>query len=780
MNTPNSVDITPTPRILRTLGDIPFAPWQCLAELMDNSLDAFSDAENRGISISTPQIDIYWSSEAVSPADREIVIEDNGVGMPLDVLQNAAKAGYSSNDPIHNLGLFGMGFNISTARLGDETIFLSATKDSSKWVGIKISFSDLIKQQTFSAPVITFDKKTPEESGTRICIRQLKDGIFAGLRKKETLIRRQLQKIYTPILGKGKVSIYVQGKQLVPMPHCVWGDSRFVTRKGEQIPAVIHIDRDLGDGLFDMQRNRYLSDDEIFTIDPEHLPSHVVRRARRLKGWVGIQRYADTTNFGIDFIRNGRKILVSDKSLFEYENPDTGTIIQEYPIELGSTYGGRIVGEIHVDYLIPTYQKNGFDTTDKAWRLTREALRGAGPVLPKNRASAGYDGENTSPIGKLINAYRRPDAGTKNLAIPNAQAKEFAKFFEARNPEYESDEKWYKVAQEVDRAAEDGKSYTPVNSGDAPSDDVESYLPSSADTSPKEKPVAGAGSHETDHRPAVAPHTSTRDDLISSSGKVETISGKYIYSSNSPGMEVIAWKTTDKIKSNGERVPYIVFQDGIDIDFFYDPTHPIIAEYPITAKQLLLLALAEKFTVRDSASLQTVYLGLLDNNLADERINYQALQERAAAILQGIRDKLPSILGHRFTKAKEIIQQVEPEEEQLLVDLLQEAQDLLEHYQSGDENAHKALEYVPDATIRRLISAMPEEFLDGHIFDQPYASIKGISEQMLSRVRQNSVEKVVAYISDVIAMRQGTRNPSKNELIRFSNTLTLLEGLMVS
>jgi len=39
------VDITPTPRILRTLGDIPFAAWQCLAELMDNSVDAFSDAE---------------------------------------------------------------------------------------------------------------------------------------------------------------------------------------------------------------------------------------------------------------------------------------------------------------------------------------------------------------------------------------------------------------------------------------------------------------------------------------------------------------------------------------------------------------------------------------------------------------------------------------------------------------------------------------------------------------------------------------------------------------
>ena len=42
----NTVDITPTPRILRTLGDIPFEVWQCLAELADNSLDAFRDSIN--------------------------------------------------------------------------------------------------------------------------------------------------------------------------------------------------------------------------------------------------------------------------------------------------------------------------------------------------------------------------------------------------------------------------------------------------------------------------------------------------------------------------------------------------------------------------------------------------------------------------------------------------------------------------------------------------------------------------------------------------------------
>ena len=53
------------------------------------------------------------------------------------------------------------------------------------------------------------------------------------------------------------------------------------------------------------------------------LPAHIVEREKRLTGWLGIQRYADPNDFGIDFIRNGRKILISDKTFFQYENPLT-------------------------------------------------------------------------------------------------------------------------------------------------------------------------------------------------------------------------------------------------------------------------------------------------------------------------------------------------------------------------------------------------------------------------------------------------------------------------
>ena len=35
------IDLTPSPQLLEALGDIPYKPWQCMAELIDNSFDDF-------------------------------------------------------------------------------------------------------------------------------------------------------------------------------------------------------------------------------------------------------------------------------------------------------------------------------------------------------------------------------------------------------------------------------------------------------------------------------------------------------------------------------------------------------------------------------------------------------------------------------------------------------------------------------------------------------------------------------------------------------------------
>ena len=781
------VDITPTPKILRTLGDIPFAVWQCLAELTDNSLDAFSDAEYKGLFIDNPRVDIYWSTESVATYDREIVVQDNGMGMSLETLQQAAKAGYSSNDPIHNLGLFGMGFNISTARLGDETIFLSTTSDSAEWIGIKINFDELIKDQTFSAPIIREPKNTPSESGTKIIIRNLKDGIYSEIKKKESIIKKQLESIYTPILSKNKVSIYVQGKKLSPKNYCLWADSRFVIRKGQKVEAIQHINRDLGDTYFDTSRNRYLLDDEITDMESSYkisgvISENIIKRSRRLKGWIGVQRFSDTADFGIDFVRNGRKILFSDKSLFGFENPDTGTVISEYPVELGSTVGGRLVGELHVDYLIPTYQKNAFDTSDRAWRLTIEAVRGAGPILPKKRQLMGYDGENISPLGKLINAYRRTDPGTKNLSLNNTLAKDFAKKFYSGDLEYESDEKWYKVAQEADRSRSDGDyGLTPVNTGDTPSDDVSDYFPNKIN-----KAENNGDELSKQPRTTIEPAktvdivvNSDRDDLIQNSDKEESLSMKYSYDMT-PGMDVSAWRVKDtQIKIKGSRVPCLIYIDGIEVDFFFDSTHPILAEYPITAKQLLLQGLAEKFSLRNNTiSIQDAYIGLVDNHLSEERINYQSLQERAHFILTFIKEKLPTLLGHRFSKVKSLIKEVESEEEELARRLIDEAPNLLTDYQNDELNSSQILSYVCDASVKRLIENFPEEFLDNKLFAQPYMQLTLGSESMCERLRKISLDKVISYLSDIIILLQSNRVHKKQELLRHANTLSILEGLL--
>ena len=81
MSSSARIDITPNPRILRVLGEIPFQPWQCIAELVDNSLDAFAKIRRDGKSLEGARIDILWSDESVAANERVLEVVDNGPGM---------------------------------------------------------------------------------------------------------------------------------------------------------------------------------------------------------------------------------------------------------------------------------------------------------------------------------------------------------------------------------------------------------------------------------------------------------------------------------------------------------------------------------------------------------------------------------------------------------------------------------------------------------------------------------------------------------------------------
>lgn len=787
MNNTNVLDITPSPRILRTLGEIPFSTWQCVAELIDNSIDAFMLEKNSGSNNAERRITVSWSSDALSASDRTIEIIDNACGMSIDQLQNAVRAGYSSNDPVKTLGLFGMGFNIATARLGDVTTIMSTRKNDTSWVGLKIDFDELISTKRFTAPIIQFEKQDPNESGTKITISKLKHGILTELPYKEYEIRQRLEAIYSPLLNTQEVTILIKGKQLRPHNHCVWAPSRYVRYLNQDVCARINIDRNLGTVLFDMLRNSYLTPDEAesYYIDMsngEPLPENIIKRSKRLTGWLGIQRYADPNDFGIDFIRNGRKILISDKSLFQYENPLTGQKELQYPLELGTSIGGRIVGELYVDYLLPTYQKNDFDRTDNSWIQTVEAICGVGPFLPRRRRALGFTEPNNSPLCLLANAYRRIDKGTKCLFAPNDVSKKYFKEFQKGTLTYLDDTLWWKAAQEEDQKQNTGGMRTTlVNTGDGLSDNIGSYL---SDHGTNDDIVDTDANNINSDEPGVVStsiptelESSQLDELIQRSNSVTQLTGRNYRFGNTGSLNVRVYELkSGDIKYRGERKPCFFYSDGVDCDFVYDPTHEIISQYPISPEILLLIYLAEKLKARDCLpDLVSVYSELVKTTMRDYRIDRQSLQDRAYSVFETLREKMRSALRGREIDVINCIYESSGEVEDTVTNILQHNPALLSAFQSKSESGFDAIDYIPHKTVYRIIERFPENVFDGKVLQTPYMIIDLGDEKSTQRAREESKDRTMSFLKDALHVISGySQRVQKDELTRASLSVDFL------
>jgi hypothetical protein len=782
------LDITPTPRILRVLGEIPFQTWQCIAELVDNSIDAFM-FESAGTNENKEHIiSVSWTNESAAAHNRTVEVTDNACGMTIEQLQNAVRAGYTSNSPIGNLGLFGMGFNISTAKLGDLTTIISTQSGDDEWVGIEIDFQKLIDSKEFRARVIHTKKENPQESGTKIKVSRLKQGILAELPNKENEIRQRLEAIYSPLLSRREISILVRGKQLTARSHCIWSEARYVRYNEQNVPARIEINRNLDDALFDLSRNCYLTGDEAepyYTAQQEgkQLPFHIVERGKRLTGWLGIQRYADPNDFGIDFIRNGRKILVSDKSLFQYENPFTGQSELQYPLELGTTVGGRIVGELNVDYLLPTYQKNSFDKSDKSWAQTVEAICGVGPFRPQSRKNYGFMEPNNSPLCLLVNAYQRIDKGTKCLFAPNDISKTYATQFKKGVREYMDDSLWWKAAQEEDQKQNTGgRRATPVNAGDSPSDDVGAYLPGS------DRSTASRGARQIDITPSVTnsgadtlslspvSETSGLDELIQRSNSVAQLSGKYKFGNTRLKVRAYELKS-GHILEKGARKPCAFFSDSTECDFFYNPRHSLLDQYPIIPKMLLLQYLSAKLMARDQLTdIVAAFATLVEYSMPEARIDRQSLQDRAASAFNLLREKLIIALRPKAIDVLNCIHEAVGEVEDTIGNIQSNAV-LISAFQLKEESGFDALYYVPYKTLLRIVEKFPEDVFDGNVLATPYSVINLTDENATKRSRDESKERTLAFLKDAfrVIMNSGYgQQNQKNELARASLSVDFL------
>jgi hypothetical protein len=394
--------------------------------------------------------------------------------MDSATLERAARAGWTSHDPINNLGLFGMGFNIATARLGLKTTIWTTRTGENEWTGLEIDFERLTQRQSFTSLELTRPKPNSDMSGTEVIIERLRPDQLAwfGKASNRSNTSRQLGKIYSSMIGPAESPIgfrlEINGNQVRSKMHCVWGgpgnsERTVETARHGTVNAFQPFDVRLDPRPFCKQCWNWLAPKQ------EICPScntieDIVQRERRVHGWLGIQRYLDRNDYGLDILRNGRKIEVGNKDIFKWLDESSDTEETEYPID-DPRDRGRIVGEVHLDHCRVPYTKDRFVREDAAWREMVEIVRGTTPLRPDIADKMG-GGENRSPLFLLFQAFRRSNPHNKRaggwgriLVVPdNDRAQAMAKRFEAGEAEYLTDKKWWELVEEAEAEVLQGSS----------------------------------------------------------------------------------------------------------------------------------------------------------------------------------------------------------------------------------------------------------------------------------------------------------------------------------
>lgn len=773
------MDITPSPRILRMLGEIEFDEWQCIAELVDNAFDDFTEIINAdqtwpgGFKVS-----VTLPGPAASLTGAEVVVSDTGRGMTRDILEQAVKAGWSSNDRFDKLGLFGMGFNVSTARLGRRTQVLTTREGDPEWVGVEIDFDTL--GADFQAPDITAPKDDPSEHGTKIIISNLHRARAEWLQRNAENLRTTLGRVYGWLLDNRPYELWVQGVKVKPRRACRWGDDRHVIygsgANAEKIPAYVEIDEKFGPADACEICGNWQNPGK--DVCDQCGSSELRQRERRLHGWLGVQRHLDRRDFGIDFLRNGRKILQYDKRLFNWTNPNdpTGAVDVEYPVELANQ-GGRLIGEIHLDYVPVHYDKTAFEYSDRAWKAAVDYLRGEAPLQPQKAKAAGYS-ENRSPLAQLFKGYRRNDAGLRCL-IPgdgsrplHEETRQWARKFWSGDPDYQTDQKWWeqvliheeRVKQaKLDKAtggapgeADELAVLAALGSGDstdedtAPRTDSETNPPAETPVSPKKETVQERLDRYIQNS-QVLPELS-RDFGLPELGqiKVET--------------RALTGPLQD---AEGNPTPVWLAQGpGGTATALLDAQHDAFTKLGLEPSELLLTELAAALKVKADSALGHAEIAarLRAACLPDTAIDRDVIRAQASELLSDIRQRMADSVTEDPQRA---LSYLDPDEQtQTENALIADGGDSLTATLGG---SGRFLLFAPPLYLVKLLENWPEAFLDGRVFSGPYSTLTSATSKRLSLAR------VAGYLNDIATLIAFQAAPNVAQLRRTRLSIELLE-----
>lgn len=763
-------DLTPDPRVLQMLGEINLPQWRCLAELIDNSIDGFVHAVRSGAPIEAPEISV-----ALPTADNEnarVTVKDNGPGMSFESLENAVRAGWSGNDPLSNLGLFGMGFNIATARLGLVTEVWTSRAGDPEEVGVRIDLDELRTTRSFKVPRQTRAKPDHNAHGTTIVISRLKPDqrTYLARGNNQKTMRKHLARAYSALLGQseaGKIRLMVGTTRLAPRRHCVWGEDRTVSfPDGTTARAVEHINVKLAPRRYCTHCMRTLA--AVEETCPTGSPScHVVEAERRVHGWIGLQRYLHNTEFGFDFIRNGRKIEITNKDLFEWSDGDTAEV--EYPTD-DQRGRGRFVGEIHIDHCRVSYTKDRFERDDPAWSEMVRVVRGEGPLRPIVAKQRGYTG-NDSPLYRLYQTFRRSNPQGKNglwsrvlVVKDNDRAQQMAELFDEDDPDYLTDERWWQLVLEQDKEVlgekpgEGGDAHLPPGFVDEPLADDPSEMTTTKTPLPQLKPLP--------------PRKQIHD-----------LSRKYVHPTFRVEYEIQAYGVASDDPDLPAGLPWVLKLDDVatrTYGFLVDVSHDVFRSTTMTPLDGLLTEITHR-TVEflkgqaQDPSVAGVLADFRRQYCLDSRLDPQEIITLATSVLGDMARVVPTLIE-------------ENQGEAMFIELeAGERESVARRMANRGVQDHKALiadgrfwDYADPESLKSLFGRHPEFFLDGRYWNDAYVRLDFGNDAVSEQARLAVRSRYDAYLNDAVWLANQSpadvERTNRDAVIRASCSVRLLKS----
>lgn len=822
------LNLTPDPKILIALTATPLHPLDALCELIDNAIDSFTDARLQGNPVDYPLVVVKLPGPAeIRRGTGSVLVRDNGPGLTQDGAQKALTAGFSGKSPGGGrLGLFGMGFNIASGKLGHRTRFLTALKSESKAIEVTVDLNQMQLRRSYEVPAEVVEKPPDFAHGTVVEVSgwwpdgNPNNGFVKKLADYTVpTIVEQLSRRYATILRDHGVRIQINQSLCAPFEHCVWDRTRTVERRGVgRVPARFEFSEVLA------TQTRCTVCDTLILEGQDRCSqcNSASKRSmdERVRGWVGIQRFDDPTDFGIDLIRNGRAIRIGEKDAFFSFVDEFKREMKDYPID--SPYG-RIVGEVHLDHVPVDFLKQDFQRSSDEWRRAVTYLRGDSSLQP-NQPNAE---NNTSPVFRLYQGYRRvrtpgktdmymgfwDEVDEKPKRVSRDIEKEYYRKFQDRIPGYYDDAEWWKLVEGADQPPAPRLVECPAcGAENLPETEVcqvctavlrgqscinascGSVIPQSAVSCPHcgasqipeivepwQCAVCGAANSETTEtcqrcaKPRGSLNPGSRDYLLSNSQKddsmsiagmsVELADGSYSQPINVDVYDVAVplipvWQ--------GKQVPLMALKSE-RIEIFVDRSHAVFRSYRVRPETLaaceigqllydLNRALLQRPAARSGHSVSNLAWSIMSKYWAEQ---LEDSSERVRADIDGFfsetRAELPRLTA---AIAEDVFSSLTEEDQRALTNnMLAEGQDLLK-LREWSRNG-EFLRFVDPITIVKVFRSHPEVFFDGGIWTLAYSSMPGgLQDAVIQHIQREIKAQYLNCLEDCAAYLKYTKPDS--------------------